>query len=197
MEFKPQEQAVIDLLAKLKNANGGYPSDLMKSRRNVFLRQVANVSMGLGVGMGLQQATKKAKAGAGASIHAFTATSLLEIVLVAAIIVEAGVVAYNYRARIADFLSSFSSTPVVEEVVPPVAVGSPLPGLIITESVTPVVVVSETMTETATSVVSQPGESGGNGNNAAATPDPNEGNHYGQTKVPVPTREDKVNDKKN
>lgn len=193
MEFEPQEQAIVDLLAKLKNANGEYPSNLMTPRREMYLKQIANAGLGLGLGVGIKNATKTTKSATGTGglhLPALTGTSLFEAILVVAIVVEAGVAAYNYRDRIVEFFASLSSTPGVEEVIPPSFVESPQPEVVASESLTPVETPTAPTTLT-TSTTGQPADGGTNGNNSAsATPDPNDGNgnHYGQTKVPRATK---------
>jgi len=40
MELTPDDQKVVDLLSKLKNSNGKYPSDILEARRQAYLKQV-------------------------------------------------------------------------------------------------------------------------------------------------------------
>lgn len=193
MEFEPQEQVIVDLLAKLKNANGGYPKKLMASRRQIYLSQIANIGLGIGLGEGIKHVTKTPKSGI-ASLHipTFTASSLFETILVVAIVVEAGIAAYNYKDRIVEFFASISSTPTVEIVAPIPVTGSSSPEIVVSEAIT-VTTTAPTVTPTTTSTVEQP-VYGNTGNEHIATSTPNptndgNGNHYGQTPKPAQTKD--------
>jgi len=195
MELDPQEQIIFDLLAKLKNADGSYPKKLMASRRHIYLDQIANIGLGLGIGAGLQNVAKASKSGASRPpVSAIPASSLFETILVAAIIMEAGIAAYTYRDKFAELFTSFSSAPNVEEVAPQTAIESPLPEIIMSESLsateTPTVTSSITLTTPSTG--EQPAGNGTSGENiATATPSPNDnnGNHFGQTpRPPIATK---------
>jgi F0F1-type ATP synthase membrane subunit c/vacuolar-type H+-ATPase subunit K len=198
MEYEPKEQVVIDLLGKIKNSHGEYPNSLMIPRREKYLKQVAGIGLGIGLGAGIKATTKTPRGGSSIlHLPAFTASSLFETILVIAIIVEAGIVAYNFRDNIFEFLVSLSSTPRVEEVTLTSSVESPQPETGISDSPTPVETptASSTVTSTDTSTTgsSTDGETKDN-NNVTATPDPNddEGKHLGQTPKPPPaTKEDK------
>ena len=99
METNPQDKQVIDLLSKLKNSSAAYPSDILASRRQNYLKQIANVGLGIGVGAGL-------KSGSGAGTAATATSKVLETALIVAIALEAGTVAYLYREKIADAVRS-------------------------------------------------------------------------------------------
>ncbi len=197
MEYEPKEQAIIDLLGKIKNSNGRYPNSLMIPRREKYLKQVASIGLGIGLGAGIKAA--KTPKGGSSVLHlpAFTASSLFETILVIAIIVEAGIVAYNFRDTIFDFLGSLSSTPRVEEVTLTSSVESPQPETGISDSLAPVETstASSTVTSTDTADTGSSTDGGSkDNNNVTATPDPNdnEGKHLGQTPKPPPvTKEDK------
>lgn len=203
MENLPEDQKIVDLLTKLKNSNGAYPSDMLAARRKTYLRQMANVGLGLGIGAGLGQA---AKGGNGAGVAASTvASKVLETVLIAAIVIEAGTVAYLYRDKIAEAVSALSGAPAVQEVASPSEEPSG-PVLEIEATETPVVTVSETPSVIPSGSPSlelageddQNGDHNGPGNTGAnggvsvnATPDPggNQGNQYGLTPKPERTKE--------
>ena len=198
MEFEKKDQDVVSLLTKLKNTGGGYPSQLLASRRQNYLMQVANIGLGLGIGGGHKIITKSGKSAAGSPPVAGT---LIETALVVAIVAQAGAAAYIYRDKLKEMIQSFSSSPRVEEVASPPVVTSPLPQIPITapESETPVI--SETPMDTPTTGTPAPnlvGESNqADGNNQiASTPDPNgnNGNHYGQTPKPDRTKDKGNND---
>lgn len=215
MEFDTKDTDIIQLLKKLKDSNGAYPQEMLASRRQGYLKQVAEISGAAGLAMGLRN-TVKSGGGAGTSPAAGT---LVEALLVIAIIAEAGAVAYFYRDKAAEFFRSLTNSPKVEvvstePVVPP---SSPFPELeatpipilteIKTETATPVstpsleVAVNPTVqnegdnsdTSNTTSTTNTTGGTAGSGgtNSSVSTPDPNgdNGNHYGQTPRPERTKE--------
>jgi hypothetical protein len=204
MENLPEDQQVVELLSKLKRSSGGYPSDMLASRRRTYLRQMANVGLGIGIGAGLKHTFNGGGNGAGAA--STVSSKILEMALIAAIAVEAGTVAYLYREKIVSALTSYGSTPAVQEVsslsgetsfTNPVsieAVGTPS----IASSATP----SPTQSGTPSGTVSTSVAGGNNQNNnddegtnssitANGTPNPggNQGNQYGLTPQPVRTTE--------
>ena len=184
MELDPKDYDVVKMLTKLKNANGAYPTDLFASRRQNYIRRVAEIGVGLGVAAGLRSTIKSGKSGGLAP----TASSLLETALVVAIIAEASTAVYFYRDKIAEIIRSYSSNPQVQEVS-----SSPLPELIITEL--PEITGTPTTTETPTGTVVVPtsiADNNSDGNNQAnSTPDPNgnSGHHFGQTPKPDRTKD--------
>jgi len=196
MEFDPKEQKVIDLLAKLKNADTGYPNKLMASRRQSYLRQMANIGLGFGVGSGIN---KIAKTGKGTTSNLPTSTgSLLETIIVSAIVIEASVAAFIYRDKIVEIFQSSSSDPKVEQLSSPV-IESTLPEIVI--SATPSIVVTPTLTPTISptalpSIIQYADNEVKEQNVSTPTPRPkkNNGNHFGQT--PKPTKEKKKNNNK-
>ena len=197
MEIDPKDNDVFQLLKKLKEANGAYPQDLLSLRRQGYLKQVAEVGGGAGLALGLRNTLKS---GRGAGLPP-TAGTLLEGLLVVAIVAEASTVAYFYRSKVTEFFQNFTNTPKVETVANPPILTSPIPGLVISPTLSPDVTV--TMTETATAISTpslmaqdptNPGDGQGSsssGSSAVSTPNPNEdsGNHYGQTPKPDRTKE--------
>jgi len=192
MEFEPEEQEIVDLLTKLRNDGGNYPRKLLASRRQAYLSQIASIGAGIGIGAGIKTVAKASKAGTTAHASGISASSLIETVLVGAIVVQASIVAYNYRDNIAEFFKSVSSIPTAVSI--PVT-GSSLPEIDASESPTLTLPPTNTPSVTATTV---PPLSGSEGGDTAAqdttvteTPKPNDnnGNHFGQT--PRPTRENK------
>lgn len=198
MEFDPEDQKVVELLAKLKNKNGGYPPDMLESRRQSYLNHMAGLGLGAGFGTVLKNAIKN---GNGAGFSPPTAGTLLEVVLVVAIIAEAGTLAYFYRDKVADFFQSISTAPKTQEVAPPPVIQSPIPELEISE--VPISAISTgTITEMPTStpvpvlvLTEDPTiNNSGGANLTSSTPNPsgnngNNGNHYGQTPKPERTKE--------
>lgn len=186
MELDPKDYDVVKLLTTLKNANDAYPADLFNSRRQNYIRRVAEVGVGLGVAAGLESTVKSGNAGGFSS----TVGGLLETALIIAIVAEASTAAYFYRDKISEIIQSYSSNPQVLEVTSPPEFSSPLPELIITEvpEITETSITTETPTGTvvvATTSVADDTNDAGN-NQVISTPDPNgnNGNHFGQTPRP-------------
>ena len=202
MNTQPQDQEVLDLLTKLKEANGGYPASMLAARREMFMKQAANVALGLGAGSVLKDAAKGNSAGAGTTV----ASKILEITLIAALAFEAGTVAFLYRDEItATVLNFLEPTPIVT--TQPDTPGT-LPETV-GDLETPWT--TSTVSETATATPSEtpgpvfaqegtPSSTGSNNNGSSlntvnATPDPNEnqGNQYGLTPRPDRTKENPGN----
>jgi hypothetical protein len=203
-EFDPKDEKVVELLAKLKNANSPYPSAMLESRRQSFMSQMA----GMGVGAAFKNAVKNGNGTGGAST---TTGLLLEATLIVAIVAESIVLAYIYRDRLVDVFKGTSTTPAIQEVTSLPVITSSLPTLDptleipeVSISAIPEVSISEIPTEIATHM--PPGtptpavaESLNTNNSEAATltgstPNPNgnngnNGNHYGQTPKPERTKE--------
>ena len=198
MGIDAKDNEVLQLLKKLKDANGAYPQDLLALRRQTYLKQVAEIGGAAGLAVGLKTAVKAGKAG---SVSSATGT-FLEGLLVVAIIAEASTMAYFYRDKISQFFQNFSNQPKVEEVSNPPVIPSAIVEVVPTGA-TPVV----TVTGTATPVVTpslmavQPTSSsggnttgttaGGGGSQAVATAEPNgkNGNQYGLTPKPERTKD--------
>jgi hypothetical protein len=143
MEYDPKDLDVVNLLKNLKEAGGRYPQEMLALRRQSYLKQVAGVIGGGGLMLGARETLKSGKAGGSSSA---TVGKVVELVLVAAIVAEAGVVTYFYGDRILDFLRSFSNEPKVEEIsTPPV-----LPSLIPATGLTPTLVDTPTFVITDT-----------------------------------------------
>lgn len=213
MDYDPKDIDVINLLKKLKEGGGAYPQEMLALRRQGYLHQVAEVIGGAGLALGLKETLKSGK-GAGASPAAGT---LVEALLVIAIVAEAGAVAYFYRDQVADFFQSFSNKPRVEEVTIPPIQSSPVvdiestptlvetPTLILTDTPisTPSVELAVQPTDETRENSSTSGDSdgaagsGGGGSQSVSTPNPNannndngnNGNHYGQTPKPERTKQ--------
>ena len=196
MDTLPEDKKVVELLSKLKDSNGAYPSDMLASRRQTYLKQVANVGLGLGIGEGLKNAAK----GNGAGATATVTSKILETALIAAIAVEASTAAYLYRDRIADAVKTYASKVNVQEVAPPTnqpALTNPeIVKIIETPSPTST---SSTPTVTVSSGTPSPDLAGSTSAGATATaitinnPGGNNGNHYGLTPRPVRTKENNGN----
>lgn len=209
MKNKISDQDVLNLLSNLRNAENNYPSDMIKSRRDSYIKQAAAMMALVGAG-----GNGDTKAGTNqATISNVTGTSLatgklIEVALIIALVVEAVVAAYFYRDKIADFINSTLS-PKVEIVASPPA-GSSL-DILTSEAAstqTPDGTATYPVTETPAPSVTLLPAAGNNdsrnvdtGNNDSedvqvqSTPDPNDnpGLHLGQTKQPT---DDSNNDKK-
>src|SRR5215471_15832496 len=96
MEYDPKDNDVIHILKKLKDSNGSYPQDMLALRRERYLKQVAEVGAGAGLGAGLRTVLKGGKS---AGLSSATGT-VIEALLVVAIVAEAGAVAYFYRDKL-------------------------------------------------------------------------------------------------
>jgi len=180
MELDPKDYDVVKMLTKLKTANDTYPTDLFASRRQNYIRRVAEIGVGLGVAAGLRSTIKSGKSGG----FAPTAGGLLETALIVAIVAEASTAAYFYRDKISEIIQSYSSNPQVLEIT-----SSPLPELIITEL--PEITGTPTTTETPTGTIAPTSVAGDGNNQANSTPDPNgdSGHHFGQTPKPDRTKD--------
>lgn len=193
MEFEPQDQRVVELLTKLKDANESYPSDMLAARREAFLNNMAGAGLSLGTGSALNRSLK---GGSGSGAGPLTVGRLLEAALLVAIVAEAGALAYFYRDKVADVFRSISSPSQVQEIASPPVATFAFPELEISEipgSAIPTGTASEMATSTQVPGVADDVTSN---NNVAATltnstPDPNgnNGNHYGQTPKPERTKD--------
>ncbi len=220
MEYDPKDNEVIHLLKKLKDSNGAYPPEMLALRRQGYLKQVAEVSAGAGLAVALKNISKGGKGTAGLSS---TAGTVVEALLVVALVAEAGVVTYFNRDRVAQYVRSLTHSPKVEQVASPPVLPSPLAEMQVTPSpnasLTPSVTGTETDTgtpgtpsETTSPVLADgtslpggvdvgvqaaatgvPGSSNPSGSSVSTAvpsgPTGNNGNHYGQTPIPVRTKE--------
>ena len=190
MGINSKDDEIIKLLTKLKNANEGYPLDMMETRRQGYLKHMAEMGLKAGTHADIQQTVRN---GTAASVPLAT-SRLLEAALVVAIVAEASVVAYLYRDKLADVFQSVSTTPQVQEVTAAPEIISGVPSLESTG--VPTWTATPTITSTP-SLVSSNTSSGAaednntTGNQVNSTPDPrrnNNGNHFGQTPKPELTR---------
>ena len=216
MEYDPKDNEVIHLLKKLKDSNGAYPPEMLALRREGYLKQVADVSAGAGLAVALRNIAKGGKGSAGTSSVAGT---VVEALLVVALIAEAGAVTYIYRDKVADYFQSITRSPQVEEVAsPPPVISSPIVDLLVTPSadVTATVSITETLTpgtpsgtpspvlvagttqpkgtngvSVQSASTSVPSSNSNTGGSSVSPQDPNgnNGNHYGQTPRPERTKE--------
>ena len=215
MGIDAKDTDVFQLLEKLKESNGIYPKDLLAIRRQGYLRQVTEISAAAGLATALKTTAKGAQ-GTGTGLSSSLST-LLESLLVVAIVAEAGAVTYFYRDKLAALYNNLTKSPKVEEISsPPVTViSSPVadtaftitPVFTLTVTETPIVtpspsqlaglptddeaVQSDTGTDTNTTHTSITQDSNQGGSQAISTPEPNgnNGNHYGQTPIPDRTKE--------
>jgi hypothetical protein len=204
MAIHEKDIDVYQLLKKLKDANGAYPQELLASRRQKYLTHIAQIGGGAGLAAALKNTAQNGGKAVGLPPAAGT---LLESLLVVAIVAEAGTVTYLYRDKIKEVFRSISNSPKVEQVVNPPVLSSPIPGLEIT--LTPVASETEVLTETVTPEVTpsllaeQPtnvtggqgsGSSTSSGGSSSAVSTPaaprgNNGNQYGHTPIPQRTKE--------
>ena len=208
MEYDPQDNDVIHLLEKLKESNGAYPQEMLALRRQGYLRQVAEISGAAGLVVGLKHFAKSG--GKAAGLPSATGT-IVEALLVIALVAEAGAVTYFYRDKIAQYFRSATNTPQVEEVSNPPVLLSPIPEIELTPS--PIMTETGTLTPVATpspELAADPTNQAETSNginsqsastqaHSASTQAPNlnpgvnnkgnNGNQYGLTPKPVRTKE--------
>jgi len=181
MEVEPKDYDVVKLLTALKKEENQYPSDLFASRRQGYIRRVAEIGVGLGVVASLKTTVKAAK---GASISTSVTATILEAALLVVIVGEASAAAYINRDKIVDLIRSYSSTPQAQK-----ATSLPEAASAINES-TAIVEVTETpiptgtTTETLIPTVIVNNDAGKNQANSTPDPNGNNGNHFGQTANP-------------
>jgi hypothetical protein len=197
MEFNAKDNEIIQLLTSLKDVNGEYPPEMLASRRQGYLKQVAEISAGVGLALALKNTVKTANGAGGAPL----ASTLLEALLVVAIVAEASTVAYFYRDTVADFFRSFSNTPRVEEVSGPLLIETPFPTFELTVTPTGTEMATQTATPIATSSFEVAAEATQKGDNretgqSLSTPasTDNNGNQFGLTPKPVRTKKPVTND---
>lgn len=204
MGFDAQDKEIVRLLAKLKDADGKYPPELLAARRQRYLKQMGQIGLGTGMGTGIKNAAKVGKTSALSS----TTSTILESALLVAIVAETGTVAYFYRDKLAEVFHKITKESRVQEVASspsPVSTGqeiqgvTPSPALSVTNpsptlsasptaielSSTPIPgVVDENNTINTSSTQALNVNNVNNGNN---------GHHYGQTPKPERTKEPKNN----
>jgi len=199
MELDPEDKEVVDLLSKLKDSNGTYPSDILAARRQTYLRQIANAGLGLGVGTGIKNA---AQSGSGAGGTTATITSkILEAALIAAIAIEAGTIVYVYRDKIADLVRTYTGSANVQEIASPATDSSSSNSeFVVNTGVPSVTATTPSGTVTVTSGTPSPEVAGDNNSsdtnasvNATPSPGDNNGNQFGLTPKPERTKENNNN----
>src|SRR5512147_1397942 len=116
MEFDPEDQEIVKLLSKLKDADAKYPEDLLAARRRSYLKGISEVGLGVVAEKEIEQVAKDIKP---PTSVAPVSSTLLEIALVVAIIAESGAVAYFYRDKLADFFRTISAEARGQEVTAP------------------------------------------------------------------------------
>lgn len=214
MDFDPEDQEIIRLLTKIREAEGGYPEHMLVARRRSYLKRMTEINLGIAPEPAISHAAKDVKL---SPLSPATAT-LVETMLVVAIVAEATAVAYFYRDRLADFFRRAVTEPRVQEVTPPPSGATslelqgitpspaltvtdpsvttwvhPTPtGIAVTPTSTPIPGVSDNSTLEAAGTIAT-----GQTNVLNATPglndnsgnNGNSGNHYGQTPKPERTKE--------
>lgn len=190
MELDQQNQDIIQLLTKLKDADNTYPEHMLVARRRSFLKQMTEVGLGASTVKGGQHAGARTKPSPTSSMT----STLLETALIAAIVMEISAMAYFYRDKLAGFFQDITATSGIQNVTPPPVILTsqeinPSPATTSTSSSVTVTTdpIDVTVTLTSTSV---PDDIQGI-NQINSTPDPNgnNGNHYGQTPKPERTKE--------
>ena len=204
MKQAVSEKDVLNLLSNLKTMGGSYPSDMIQSRRDLYVKQAAAMAVltkttGNGNGGGTNTGGGMAATGGAGAAGSLSLGKFLEAALVVAIAVEAGVAAYIYRDKIADFIDA-NISPKVEVAANPTEDYSGTPAIVpVTgdESIseTPTETPTVTVTETDTPSISNDGVPENNNGSSIqeplSTPVPtdNPGNHYGNTPRPERTKD--------
>ena len=192
------DQEVIKLLAKLKEADSEYPQHLLAARRQKYLRRMAEIELGI-PRVEFKPATEPKIPPAPPAFN----STLLETILLVAIAVEVGALAYFNRDKLAELIQTITRAPEVGEIIAPpetMTVATPdatstLVSLTVPLSPTEIVITStQTPAPEALVVTITPSSSEGI-TQVAGTPVPNEnnGNHYGQTPKPERTKENNGN----
>jgi len=207
MKNEVSDQDVLNLLSNLKNTERNYPANMIKARRDMYVKQAATMVAlaGAGGNGGTNAGTVKTTVAGSTTGGGLATGKFLEIALVIALVVEAGIAAYIYRDKIADIINSTFS-PNIETVASPPSENSS--SEIIASEETPreategtsTAPVSETPAPSATLIPvigdNNAGSNDGQNIQVESTPDPNDnsGLHLGQTKQPT---EDSSKDKNN
>ena len=209
MSSKISDRDVLQLFTSLKNAEKQYPQDMIESRRDTFAKQAAAMAILVKAGgsgttaAGAGQVASTASSSA-AGVGGLSMGTILETALVIAIVAEAGVAAYAYREKIAQFIRSTFGPKVEQTANPPENSSSDL--IANNEEIVATALSDETPTVTVTETpappeFANPGSADNNNNDnngdpqVASTPAPTDdsnGLHLGQTKQP--TKEPKKND---
>ncbi len=200
MEYEDQDIEVIRMLSKLREAESTYPVDMMASRRQSYMKQIAALGIGTGAALAIKEG---AKAAGGSSVPPIAGT-IVEAALIVAIVAEAGFVAFVNREKVLDFFRRTSVQSTVEQVT--ALPDDSLPLLDPSEVVeTALLVTAEpTLQPTLATVIETPSPgmmivteadsrtgTDASGVQVDSTPVPNDdnGNHYGQTPIPERTKE--------
>jgi len=204
MRSKIDDKDVLQIFTSLKHAENKYPQEMIDSRRDTFAKQAAAMAI-------LAKAGGSGATSAGTGQAATTASSsttgmgslsmgkLLETALVIAIVAEAGVAAYVYREKIAEFISSTFGPKVEQAANPPDNSSSDIIAIDENTAESPVgtSTVTATLTPTPPGYINSESEDNNGDEQVASTPAPTDdknGLHLGQTKQP--SKEPKKNDNK-
>lgn len=205
MKNRIGDKDVLQVLTSIKNSEAQYPKDLAASRRDVFTKQAAAMAVLLKAsvnGTGANQTAETASttsSGAATGAGSLSMSTLLETLLVIALVTEAGVATYVYREKIAEFFNSIFG-PRVEQVSSPT---NNSPEILVSDEPTASELPDETATATETPLplsytppTQANDDSNGSGNpQTKSTPDPNDddGKHLGQTKQPSKESKQNIN----
>lgn len=211
MKQQFSDNDILKLLSTLKDAENNYPSAMIQSRRDMYVKQAAAIAVlsktaGNGTNAGGNgKSPGSGTPGAGSS----SMGKFLEAALMITIAMEAGVAAYIYRDKIIEFINT-TIFPKVEVVSSPPEDLSSTPAAIpvtgdesITGTPTEPITATVTVTGTDTPLPAfvAPDDKGGNGVIQAVestpTPNANPGNHYGNTPKPERTKDANNNSSNN
>jgi hypothetical protein len=174
MDFESQDQDIIRLLTKLKNSEALYPEHMMVARRQMYLRRMAEINLGISPDAGVRNPLKHTDT---PPVSPVTGT-LLETALLVAILVEASAVAYFYRDELSDFFQSMTGESRVQAVEPMPVVATMVDILGVTPSPAMTATVpSVTLSTSPTAMIATlpgtpvPGLAGENNNNSGTAGD--------------------------
>ena len=192
MELSSNNDEVVQLLTKLKGRGGAYPPELLAARKSRYLQQVAQISIAAGAGAGIKEVLK---AGKGTGLPPVAGT-MLETILVAAIVVEASALGYVYREKLAELLNISLKKPVAEESSNPPVIASPIQHLestatpVMTETGTPIGTPLPVIVINGTEIMVTEVVNPVNTVNAVIpVPTDKNGNQYGLTPLPERTKD--------
>ncbi len=196
MDFEPHDQDIIGLLTRLKDTSGEYPEQMRVARRQRFLKHMAEIELGIsGDRAGRKPAGRKKPPGASS-----TTGTLLQTVIIAALIAEASLMAYFYREQLADFFKTITTGPGIEQLTPAPVVPTPLeiqglsPSAAVASTATAADPTAHALTPAAGSLPAAFEDQSLTAEiNSTPVPNGNNGHHYGQTPKPERTKENNGN----
>jgi len=169
--LSPRDKDIIRRLRSLKNAGSDYPADVLKKRRASFQNAVLGLTLPIPAAGFVKRLMRYL-------LH--TTNAALEVILVSALVIAAGLGVYLYRDQIRDQIQNWLAS---EMGRPTVTLSFPTPQPTMTSTAT------LTTTPTATATLTTTPTATGTIYTVEPTQKPrptDQGHHYGQTKTPGP-----------